>query len=362
MRERRPRHRQLATYLKLKAAWQEGERSDRLLRMARRSAQALEDAGWVAPAQDARLIAGRLALEHDRPVIARAELAAASRKPRRGPVELRIRARHAEALLQQSEGDVKRAEHALRSGMRLLEQHRALLGATDLRTHASAHGAELAEMGLRMALRDGTPSGVLEWTEHWRAGSLASRPVRPPDDERLQRELEELRRGGGGGAQAARAGRAARGGARAGAGGGRRARGAKRLGDGVMIAARRPEDGVLVAVQLVDAFAARMAERALPLRLRAGVHRGTSRRQADDYIGHHVNVAARVADAGRGGQVLVSASTLTGIDLTGLGLYASPAGRLRGKGVVERLELLEVGSAPPPSNPRFRRWGGFPPL
>ncbi len=42
---------------------------------------------------------------------------------------------------------------ALRAGLRVLDEHRAALGATELRVHAATHGARLAALGLRLATR-----------------------------------------------------------------------------------------------------------------------------------------------------------------------------------------------------------------
>jgi adenylate cyclase len=45
-------------------------------------------------------------------------------------------------------------------------------------------------------------------------------------------------------------------------------------------------------------------------RMRAGMHVGTPRRLADDYLGVDVNVAARVADGASGDEFLVSGDAL----------------------------------------------------
>ena len=125
--------------------------------------------------------------------VASRELAAASRARHRGPAELRSRAWHATALLALAHGDRQTAEVALAAGMEVLDEHRAALGATELRAHYSAHGAELALSGLRLALEGGDAEPVFRWAERWRAGALRARPVRPPDDPHLVAELAELR-------------------------------------------------------------------------------------------------------------------------------------------------------------------------
>jgi len=184
----------LAAYASLRAAWLAGERTPATLASARRLAGSLAGAGWPLAALDARVIAGRIALACGRPEEARRELARAAGARGRGPVELRVRAWHAEALLRHDSGRTHGVSSALRAGLRLLERHRAALGATELRAHVSSHAADLASFGVRVALERAEPAQVLAWSERWRAGSLRLRPVRPPDDSQLATDLEELRR------------------------------------------------------------------------------------------------------------------------------------------------------------------------
>ena len=74
-----------------------------------------------------------------------------------------------------------------------MDEHRAGLGATDLRAHASAHRVQVAELGLRMAFETARPARVLEWADQGRASHLMLRPVRPPADPPLAAALSELR-------------------------------------------------------------------------------------------------------------------------------------------------------------------------
>jgi adenylate cyclase len=75
----------------------------------------------------------------------------------------------------------------------------------------------------------------------------------------------------------------------------------KRLGDGVMAVFDEPAAAVLAGCQ-----AATAAGELHPPGLRAGVHFGRPRKLGGDYYGVDVNVAARVAAAAGGGEVLVS--------------------------------------------------------
>ncbi len=77
----------------------------------------------------------------------------------------------------------------------------------------------------------------------------------------------------------------------------------KFLGDGVMFHFRVPTDGVLCALTLVQ----EATERNLP-RARVGLHAGPVVFRDGDYFGRTVNVAARIADYARPGEVLLSDS------------------------------------------------------
>jgi CHAT domain len=112
---------------------------------------------------------------------------------RRGPVDLRARAWYAKALLDLSAGRRRAALVALRTGVHLVEEHQATLGAADLRTSASAYRTELVDLGLQLALEGGRARHVLAWAERGRATALLMRSVRPPGDPVLAQLLVELR-------------------------------------------------------------------------------------------------------------------------------------------------------------------------
>ncbi len=75
----------------------------------------------------------------------------------------------------------------------------------------------------------------------------------------------------------------------------------KWLGDGVMLYFPDPGDGVLATLDMVE----RAANDALPP-ARAGIHAGPVVFQEGDYFGRTVNLAARITDYARPGEVLVS--------------------------------------------------------
>jgi hypothetical protein len=184
----------VAGYVAMRARWTRGSLGAEELAQVRALAHELDTAGWAVPALDARLTAARVALERGDVAEARRDLEVAARARRTGPVDLRARAWHAEALLRLASGDRAGAERALRAGVRVLDEHRDSLGATELRVHAAARAEDLAGLGLRLALDGGRAHRVLSWAERWRAGALRARPARPPEDAELGEALSELRR------------------------------------------------------------------------------------------------------------------------------------------------------------------------
>ncbi|MEU8171256.1 CHAT domain-containing tetratricopeptide repeat protein [Microbispora hainanensis] len=117
--------------------------------------------------------------------------AAASRS--RGPALVRARGWYARALQRRAEGDARGVLAAVRTGLRVLDEHASAMGATDLRVHAAAHRADLVALGLEVAFEAGRPDGLLEWSERARASRLPAAPVRPPDDPVLTALLARLR-------------------------------------------------------------------------------------------------------------------------------------------------------------------------
>ena len=154
----------------------------------------LEGQGWRTEALHVRTFAARAALALGQTAEARRALGDAAEARRRGPADLRARAWHATALVRLADGDRVGARRAIASGLRVVDAHRATLGASELRAHSSAQGADLARLGLALAIADRRPPDVLLWADRWRSLSLEAPPVRPPDDAGLARDLAELRR------------------------------------------------------------------------------------------------------------------------------------------------------------------------
>ncbi|MEN3308002.1 MAG: hypothetical protein V7603_4204, partial [Micromonosporaceae bacterium] len=162
-------------------------------REAERVADALEAARWWAAAAEARVLAGRLAMERGRTPLACQHWDRAARLRNRGPATVRARAWYATALRRAATGNRRGATSAALAGLRIVDGYRVTMGATDLRARATGHRTDLVRLGLGLAFDSGRPARVLEWAERGRAGLVRVHSVRPPDDPALRDALAELR-------------------------------------------------------------------------------------------------------------------------------------------------------------------------
>ena len=87
----------------------------------------------------------------------------------------------------------------------------------------------------------------------------------------------------------------------------------KRLGDGSMSVFGSVEDAVGAAFE-THGGAARIEVAGYRPTLRTGVHVGRPRRVGGDYLGVDVNIAARVGEAAKGGEVLISDPAYAALD------------------------------------------------
>jgi adenylate cyclase len=116
----------------------------------------------------------------------------------------------------------------------------------------------------------------------------------------------------------------------------------KRLGDGMMAVFADPAAAVAAVLDARERLDGVEVAGYRP-RMRAGIHVGSPRRLADDYLGVDVNVAARVADHASAGEVLIS-----GDALEALGRDSVPARKkllFRAKGVPSDVTVYALRGA-----------------
>jgi adenylate cyclase len=106
----------------------------------------------------------------------------------------------------------------------------------------------------------------------------------------------------------------------------------KWLGDGVMFHFPEPTSGVKAALEMVAA----LADAELP-RAHVGLHAGPVVRQEGDYYGQTVNLAARIGEYARPGEVLVSRAVVDASD--GAELSFEEIGAVQLKGISGLVEL-----------------------
>ncbi|MCH8008922.1 MAG: AAA family ATPase, partial [Chloroflexi bacterium] len=81
----------------------------------------------------------------------------------------------------------------------------------------------------------------------------------------------------------------------------------KTEGDGFMIAFQSARQALQCAIEMQRAFTQRNESAEEPLTIRIGLHTGEPVKDADDFYGKDVNLAARIAGTAAGGEILVSA-------------------------------------------------------
>jgi class 3 adenylate cyclase len=85
-------------------------------------------------------------------------------------------------------------------------------------------------------------------------------------------------------------------------------------GDGFFAAFDSARQGIACAVEIQNALAEHRRTSGFALSVRIGLHSAEANRRGDDYSGVGVHLAARVAAAAGGGEILASADTLSEAD------------------------------------------------
>jgi predicted ATPase/DNA-binding CsgD family transcriptional regulator/Tfp pilus assembly protein PilF len=114
----------------------------------------------------------------------------------------------------------------------------------------------------------------------------------------------------------------------------------KHLGDGLMAVFADAHGAVVAAIDGQRAISAEDWEPVPDIRVRMGIHSGRAAPSGDDYLGDEVNRAARVADSGHGGQIVLSGAAAAMVESAGVELET--LGRHQLKDLNRPLELFQV--------------------
>ena len=111
---------------------------------------------------------------------------------------------------------------------------------------------------------------------------------------------------------------------------------AKWLGDGAMLVAVEPETATEAIMEMLES----MSESESPLELRAGLASGPVLLvDGEDYLGHAVNMAARLCDRAEAGEVLATSSMITSLMVN---TPSTLIGEHQIKGFKEPIELVRL--------------------
>lgn len=152
----------------------------------------LRHASMVHEAQLLDLYAARVAVRLGRLDDARVRLGRGRTNARDSLTE-RLLERRTKAELSLATGRRRQALRHLQSGLDLLHDWQSSFGSLDLMTSLVGHGRDLAARGIQIALEDGSPELVFEWSERARALTTRVVPVRPPQDPAAAADLVEIR-------------------------------------------------------------------------------------------------------------------------------------------------------------------------
>jgi CHAT domain-containing protein/tetratricopeptide (TPR) repeat protein len=136
--------------------------------------ETLASSGFQAEEIDARLTLARLQRHLGNVEAARAQLEAVTTHRRHQVAFVRLKARVATCLLTEMDRDYAGVRRSARAGLEDLDRYRVALPTAELRALASAHGVELAVLGLQSSLVARRPSAVFDWIERGRQASALS--------------------------------------------------------------------------------------------------------------------------------------------------------------------------------------------
>ena len=121
----------------------------------------------------------------------------------------------------------------------------------------------------------------------------------------------------------------------------------KTIGDAIMAAFEKPQDGVAAAIEMVEEMTAFNKNISQPLNLKIGVHKGRSiavtLNDRIDYFGQNVNIAARVQALADANEVYMSREVMEAPGVNDiLKAHHVMSDHVHVKGVSEELEVYRV--------------------
>ncbi|MGW4128234.1 CHAT domain-containing protein [Amycolatopsis japonica] len=159
---------------------------------ARDLAERLRDFGLADEASTAGLLGVRLAVHRGQLPLASSLLAQASRPDQRSPIDQRMLWRLATVELAAASGE-RRALAEAQEGLAELNTARNRQGGIDVVSGAAAHGRELGELAVRLALRQEEPQRLLQVLEQTKAQVYRFRPLAGSGDRAMGDRTNEMR-------------------------------------------------------------------------------------------------------------------------------------------------------------------------
>jgi CHAT domain-containing protein/tetratricopeptide (TPR) repeat protein len=166
--------------------------SEALALEAQRNADRLFELGCRADGLRATLLATEVRVRLDQ-LEAADELLRIAAPALRSNVTLQPTALRLRALVEKARGNRAGARRAVNLGVRILDDHQAVLGALELRAVAAADSDGLAHIGVKMAIEDGRPRELLHQLEATRRTTSLLAAARPPEDDVLADLLAQWR-------------------------------------------------------------------------------------------------------------------------------------------------------------------------
>lgn len=116
----------------------------------------------------------------------------------------------------------------------------------------------------------------------------------------------------------------------------------KELGDGLLLWFPDATSALRTALELLPRFDAQADATGLPLWVRIGLHWGRQTVRRQDFVGHDVNVAARIVDVAGPGEVLLSEATRSELDPSMDDITFEELGPVVMKGLIEPVALYRA--------------------